>query len=84
MLLKDIREARQAKSREGLSKLDHSELSVRTLECVLAFSLGNTNLFLQLPNLCSMEINEIRPHFVAGMNTLVRLVRHPEARPMEY
>ncbi len=28
-LLKDIREARQAKSREGLSKLDHSELSVR-------------------------------------------------------
>lgn len=28
-LLKDIREARQAKSREGLSKIDHSELSVR-------------------------------------------------------
>lgn len=29
-LLKDLREARQAKSREGLAKLDHSELSVRT------------------------------------------------------
>lgn len=28
-LLKDIREARQAKSRDGLSQLDHSELSVR-------------------------------------------------------
>jgi len=28
-LLKDIREARQAKSREGLQKIDHSELSVR-------------------------------------------------------
>jgi len=28
-LLKDLREARQAKSREGLQKLDHSELSVR-------------------------------------------------------
>lgn len=28
-LLQDIREARQAKSREGVSKLDHSELSVR-------------------------------------------------------
>lgn len=27
-LLKDIREARQAKSREGLAKIDHSELSV--------------------------------------------------------
>ena len=28
-LLKDIREARQAKSREGLQKIDHSELGVR-------------------------------------------------------
>jgi hypothetical protein len=27
-LLKDIREVRQAKSREGLQKIDHSELSV--------------------------------------------------------
>ena len=27
-LLKDIREARQAKSRDGITKLDHSELSV--------------------------------------------------------
>ncbi|KAI6047510.1 DNA replication complex GINS protein PSF2 [Pisolithus marmoratus] len=43
-LLKDLREARQAKSREGLAKLDHSELS--------------------LPNLCSMEINELRPFFI--------------------
>ena len=29
-LLKDIREARQAKSRDGLQKIDHSELSVRS------------------------------------------------------
>ncbi len=29
-LLKDIREARQAKSREGLQKIDHSELGVRS------------------------------------------------------
>ena len=28
-LLKDIREARQSKSREGIAKLDHSELGVR-------------------------------------------------------
>lgn len=28
-ILKDLREARQAKSREGLQTLDHSELSVR-------------------------------------------------------
>jgi hypothetical protein len=28
-LLKDLREARQAKSRDGLKTLDHSELSVR-------------------------------------------------------
>jgi GINS complex subunit 2 len=34
-LLKDIREARQAKSREGLSQLDHSELSVCTGDFVL-------------------------------------------------
>jgi len=54
-LLQDIREARQAKSREGLSKLDHSELS--------------------LPNLCSMEINEIRPFFIRSMGILTQLVR---------
>lgn len=29
-LLKNLREARQAKSREGLKQLDHSELSVRS------------------------------------------------------
>jgi hypothetical protein len=28
-LLKDLREARQAKSREGLQMIDHNELSVR-------------------------------------------------------
>lgn len=31
-LLKDIREARQAKSRDGLSKLDHNELMVCSLQ----------------------------------------------------
>ena len=31
MLLQDIREARQAKSREGISKLDHSDLSVSSI-----------------------------------------------------
>ncbi|KAI0353038.1 Psf2-domain-containing protein [Trametes cingulata] len=56
-LLKDIREARQAKSREGLSKLDHNEL--------------------MLPNLCAMEINEIRPFFVRGMAVLTQLTREP-------
>ncbi|KAF5322888.1 hypothetical protein D9619_000623 [Psilocybe cf. subviscida] len=58
-LLKDLREARQAKSRDGLKTLDHSELS--------------------LPNLCSMEINEIRPYFVQSMSILTQLVRNPEA-----
>ncbi|KAG6821513.1 hypothetical protein H0H93_000022 [Arthromyces matolae] len=58
-LLKDLREARQAKSREGLQSLDHSELS--------------------LPNLCSMEINEIRPFFVQSMHLLTNLVREPTA-----
>ncbi|KAI0920928.1 hypothetical protein AcW2_006053 [Taiwanofungus camphoratus] len=62
-LLQDIREARQAKSREGLSKLDHSELS--------------------LPNLCSMEINEIRPFFIRAMGVLTQLVREPEARQLD-
>ncbi|TFK43744.1 hypothetical protein BDQ12DRAFT_675489 [Crucibulum laeve] len=61
-LLKDLREARQAKSREGLRELDHSELS--------------------LPNLCSMEINEIRPFFVQSMNVLSQIVRNPIPEPM--
>ncbi|KAI0303947.1 DNA replication complex GINS protein PSF2 [Russula brevipes] len=58
-LLKDIREVRQAKSREGLKKIDHSDLS--------------------LPNLCSMEINEIRPFFVGSMGVLAQLTRDPAA-----
>ncbi|KAF5387666.1 hypothetical protein D9615_000599 [Tricholomella constricta] len=58
-LLKDLREARQAKSRDGLKRLDHSELS--------------------LPNLSSMEINEIRPFFVQSMHMLTQLVREPSA-----
>ncbi|KAG6842040.1 hypothetical protein C0991_003566 [Blastosporella zonata] len=60
-LLKDLREARQAKSRDGLQSLDHSELS--------------------LPNLCSMEINEIRPFFVQSMHLLTHLVREPTSAP---
>ncbi|EMD40954.1 hypothetical protein CERSUDRAFT_131377 [Gelatoporia subvermispora B] len=60
-LLKDIREARQAKSREGLSKLDHSELS--------------------LPNLCSMEINEIRPFFIRAMGVLIDIIK--DAQPQQ-
>ncbi|KAL4076181.1 Psf2-domain-containing protein [Scleroderma citrinum] len=59
-LLKDLREARQAKSREGLAKLDHSELS--------------------LPNLCSLEINEIRPFFIHAMGVFTRLSRVKEDR----
>jgi len=62
-LLKDLREARQAKSRDGLKTLDHSELS--------------------LPNLCSMEINEIRPFFVQAMSILTQLVRNPAANPSQ-
>ncbi|PFH51287.1 hypothetical protein AMATHDRAFT_142835 [Amanita thiersii Skay4041] len=53
-LLKDLREARQAKCRSGLSQVDHSELS--------------------LPNLCSMELNEIRPFFIQAMSVLTQLV----------
>ncbi|KIL70253.1 hypothetical protein M378DRAFT_96699 [Amanita muscaria Koide BX008] len=52
-LLKDLREARQAKCRAGLSQIDYSELS--------------------LPNLCAMEINEIRPFFVESMSVLTQL-----------
>ena len=39
MLLQDIREVRQAKCRDGLSKLDHSELSVRVLSHLLCTQL---------------------------------------------
>ncbi|TBU33136.1 Psf2-domain-containing protein [Dichomitus squalens] len=62
-LLKDIREARQAKSREGLAKLDHNELL--------------------LNNLCAMEINEIRPFFVRGMDVLTKLTREPGQDAMD-
>ncbi|KAJ3722592.1 DNA replication complex GINS protein PSF2 [Lentinula raphanica] len=54
-LLKDLREARQAKSREGLDQINRGELSVS--------------------NLCSMEINEIRPFFVHAMGILTHLHR---------
>ncbi|GLB34040.1 putative DNA replication complex GINS protein PSF2 [Lyophyllum shimeji] len=60
-LLKNLREARQAKCRDGLGTLDHSELS--------------------LPNLCSMEINEIRPFFVQSMHLLTQLQRQPPTAP---
>ncbi|KAH9927238.1 uncharacterized protein B0H18DRAFT_1084766 [Fomitopsis serialis] len=62
-LLQDIREARQAKSRDGVSKIDHSELS--------------------LPNLCAMEINEIRPFFVRSMGVLTQLVRQQDPGQMD-
>ncbi|EIN10525.1 Psf2-domain-containing protein [Punctularia strigosozonata HHB-11173 SS5] len=63
-LLKDLREARQAKSRAGLQMIDHNELS--------------------LPNLSSMEINEIRPFFVRSMGVLTQLVApRPEATSAE-
>ncbi|KAE9395032.1 Psf2-domain-containing protein [Gymnopus androsaceus JB14] len=58
-LLKDLKEARQAKSREGLDQLNRGELS--------------------LSNLCSMEINEIRPFFVHAMGILTHLHRDPSA-----
>lgn len=74
-LLKDLREARQAKSRDGLQKLDHSELSVSSTW--LAHRKFLT--FIQLPNLCSMEINEIRPFFIQAMGILTQLVREPSA-----
>jgi GINS complex subunit 2 len=76
-LLKDLREARQAKSRDGLDKIDHSELSVR-----LPHSSPTMTLEIccsQLPNLSSMEINEIRPFFVRSMGILTQLVGEPSA-----
>ncbi|ESK95068.1 dna replication complex gins protein psf2 [Moniliophthora roreri MCA 2997] len=54
-LLKDLREARQAKSRDGLAVLDRGETS--------------------MPNLCAMEINEIRPFFIYAKGVLSQLYR---------
>lgn len=77
-LLKDIREARQSKSREGVAKLDHSELGVRPpLSIFSAFCLTRA----QLSGLCSMEINEIRPFFIKGMYVLTKLIRDQEHPP---
>lgn len=43
-LLKDIREARQAKSRDGIAKLDHSELGVRHLPLLPADFVSYTSI----------------------------------------
>lgn len=80
-LLKDIREARQAKSREGLQKIDHSELSVRNN---FRHPLLRLHHHQQLPNLCSMEINEIRPFFVRAMGVLTQLTRDPAADSRQF
>ncbi|KAJ1309203.1 hypothetical protein OPQ81_004872 [Rhizoctonia solani] len=56
-LLKDIREARQAKLRAGLKDLDHLELS--------------------FPNICAMEINELRPFFIKAMEIKGKLFAAP-------
>jgi len=77
-LLKDLREARQAKSREGLKTLDHSELSV----CNRNYFQQILLILTQLPNLCSMEINEIRPYFVQSMSILTQIVRNPVPDPL--
>jgi GINS complex subunit 2 len=89
-LLKDLREARQAKSRDGLKTLDHSELSVSCFKSDFLFYLSRYNFYInichirqQLPNLCSMEINEIRPFFVQSMSILTQLVRNPAANPSQ-
>ncbi|KAI0321936.1 hypothetical protein OF83DRAFT_1167966 [Amylostereum chailletii] len=58
-LLKDIREVRQAKIRDGLKEIDHSELT--------------------LINICSMEVNEIRPFYTRAMDVLTQLSRDPLA-----
>ena len=38
----------------------------------------------QLPNLCSMEINEIRPFFVRAMGVLTQLTRDPAADSRQF
>lgn len=75
-LLKDLREARQAKSREGLKHLYHSELSVYSSPPPVIVS--TTDPFVQLPNLSAMEINEIRPYFVESMSILSKLALPPQ------
>ncbi|KAL1739483.1 hypothetical protein HDZ31DRAFT_68882 [Schizophyllum fasciatum] len=62
LLLKNIREARQAKTRDGLQNFNPNELHVE--------------------NMCSMEINEIRPFFVQSMAILGQLTRRPAAADM--
>jgi len=47
--------------------------------CYTSFFLSyiNRHDFYQLPNLCSMEINEIRPFFIHSMGVMTQLVRDP-------
>lgn len=56
-LLKDIREARQAKLRASLKDLDHLQLA--------------------FPNICAMEINELRPFFIKAMEVKGKLFAPP-------
>ena len=42
-----------------------------------------TGVDVQLNNLCAMEINEIRPFFIRGMDVLTKLTREPEQDAMD-
>jgi GINS complex subunit 2 len=66
---------RQAKIREGIKQIDHSELSVRS-PSLLLFPISD--LVWKLPNLSAMEINELRPYFVESMSILSKLALPPQ------
>lgn len=50
---------------------------------MVSLLFDSTDIGFQLPGLCSMEINEIRPFFVRSMGIYTQLVREPEAQPMD-
>lgn len=68
-MLKDIREARQSKIREGLGGLGTAMLDVRTRAWYrnLASLLAS---HIQMPNVGAMEINEVRPFFIRAMGVI--------------
>ncbi|KAG8949327.1 DNA replication protein psf2 [Tulasnella sp. 424] len=63
LILKDIHEARQAKSREGLHQINDVNVRVR--------------------NICSLELNDIRPSFVKSMSILIKLTPQAQQRSEE-
>ena len=71
-LLKDLREVRQGKAREGLEHLNPVELNVSVISLSLLCT-AILSLLCQVTGFSQMELNEIRPFFSLAFKRLLQL-----------